>query len=167
VKKLVATLTLALLAALALAVSPANATHSNGQGPQMDLAAGTGQLDAAGLALKAHVNAMSGPSGENPQGDFYLEAAISSFPTPFHVRGGVTCLNVVGNRATVGGVIERSDHPAFPEGSGIFLFIRDDDEGVGDGIAAGQNAAPPQTCQFLEPGLPNTQGNFIVHDATP
>jgi hypothetical protein len=167
VKKLVATLTLALLAALALAVSPANATHSNGQGPQMDLAAGTGQLDAAGLALKAHVNAMSGPSGENPQGDFYLEAATSSFPTPFHVRGGVTCLNVVGNRATVGGVIERSDNPAFPEGSGIFLFIRDDDEGVGDGIGASTNAVPPQTCQFLEPGLPNTQGNFIVHDATP
>ena len=165
-KKLVATLTLALLAALALAVSPAKATHSNGQGPQMDLAAGTGQLDAAGLALKAHVNAMSGPSGENPQGNFYLEAATSS--TAFDVRGGVTCLNVVGNRATVGGVIERSDNPQFPEGSGIFLFIRDDDEGVGDGIAAGQNAAPPQTCQeFLEPGLPNTQGNFIVHDATP
>jgi hypothetical protein len=130
VKKLVATLTLALLAALALSVSPANATHSNGQGPQMD-----------------------------------LEAATSS--TAFDVRGGVTCLNVVGNRATVGGVIERSDHPAFPEGSGIFLFIRDDDEGVGDGIGASTNAVPPQTCQFLEPGLPNTQGNFIVHDATP
>lgn len=165
-KKLLAALTLALLASLALAVSAANATHSNGQGPNKDLTAGTGQLDTFGLELKVHVNAMSGPSGEDPRGHFYLEAA-----TPFlsvDVRGQVTCLNVVGNKATVGGRIERSNHPFFPEGSGILLWIDDDDEGEGDENAALFTGTPPQSCPPpIEPFVPNNKGNFIVHDATP
>ena len=40
-KRLVTALTLALLVSLALGVSVANATHSNGQGPKQDLASGT------------------------------------------------------------------------------------------------------------------------------
>jgi hypothetical protein len=165
-KRLLAALFLALLASLALAVNPANTTHSNGQGPQMDLAAGTGQLDAAGLALKeAHVNAMSSPSGGNPQGHFYLEAANPSFGD-LDVRGRVTCLQVIGNRATVGGVIERSKDPSFPTGTGILLWVRDDDEGVGDGVDYTLVDSPLQECQgFNEPIEPINQGNFLVHDA--
>jgi hypothetical protein len=165
-KRLFAALFLALVASLALAVNSASATHSNGKGPNQDLVAGTGQLQVFSLELKVHVNAKSGPMGGDPQGGFRFEAVDPPFD--LDVGGRVTCLQVIDNRATVGGEIERSNDPRFPEGSGILLFVRDDDEGAGDGVANQLLSSPPQTCQFFaEPFLQDIQGNFIVHDATP
>jgi hypothetical protein len=65
VKKLLAALTLALLCSVALAVSAANATHSEGTGPNQDFVSGTGEFQLrfeVGLTT-IHVNARSGPSG--------------------------------------------------------------------------------------------------------
>jgi hypothetical protein len=165
-KRLLVALFLALVASLALAVNAASATHSNGQGPNQDLAAGTGQVAAVGLDFKVHVDAKSGPMGEDPQGHFRLEAVQPFFGVDVDIRGQVTCLQVIDNRATIGGVIERSNDPRFPEGSGILIFVRDDDEGAGDGVSMALLPSPPQTCEgFADPFRPNTQGNFIVHDA--
>ena len=172
-KRLLAALFLALVASLALALNAASATHSNGHGPKQDLAAGTGQLESSDpfsgqvVEQKVHVSANSGPMGEDPQGDFRVEAMIPSGEFDIDFRGRVTCLHVIGNRATVGGEVERSNDDRFPEGSGILIHIRDDDEGAGDSFSLTRPQTPPQTCQnFRESFEPNTQGNFIVHDAT-
>src|SRR5688572_666896 len=119
-KRLLAALFLALVASLALAVNAASATHSNGQGPKQDLAAGTGQTDSFGIEIKVHVNAQSGPSGEDPRGHFSYQA-VDPF-SDFAISGRVTCLNVAGNLAAVGGVVERSNEPGFPAGEGVLLL---------------------------------------------
>ncbi len=165
-KRLLAALFLPLVASLALAVNLASATPGNGQGPKTDLAAGTGQTVFLGTEVKAHVNAQSGPSGEDPRGHFYYQAVDPSLD--FDIRGRVTCLTVVGNRATVGGVVERSNDPTFPAGQGVWFFIRDDDEGAGDAFEA-RGTATPETCPppIEEPFFLNNQGNWVVHDAMP
>jgi hypothetical protein len=166
-KRLLAALFLALVASLALAVNLASATPGNAQGPKTDLAAGTGQTDFFGSEIKVHVNAQSGPSGEDPRGHFSYQAVDPSLD--FEISGRVTCLNVVGNRAVVGGVVERSNDPSFPAGEGVLIFIVDDDKGAGDGFFAVATDTP-ETCPPpppFEPPFPTNQGNWVVHDAMP
>jgi hypothetical protein len=50
-------------------------------------------------------DASSGPLGQNPTGTFLVETL------PRRVEGTVTCLQVTGNRAAVGGEITASTHP--------------------------------------------------------
>ena len=163
-KRLLAALFLALVASLALAMNLASATPGNGQGPKTDLAAGTGQGVFSGNEIEVRVNAQSGPSGEDPRGHFYYQESDSAFA----ISGRVTCLNVVGNRAAVGGVIERSNDPVLDVGAGVLLFIRDDDEGAGDAFELSVDPTP-ETCPLplSEPSFPANQGNLVVHDAMP
>src|SRR5918996_6510353 len=70
-----------------------------------------------------HVNAISNADGSDARGKFYYRADVSTFFPAFDEVGEVTCLRVVGNRAFVGGRIDRSKLPALPgEGDG-FLFL--------------------------------------------
>ena len=167
-KRLLAALTLALLVSLALGLSVANATHSNGDGPNQDLVSGTGQFSPETVDQEIHVNAKSGPSGEDPQGHFFIRGTTNQ-GQPIDVRGSVTCLNVNGNNATVVGEIERSRTAAFPKGAGIILIITDRGEpGDGDGFSGGVEPTPRETCPPPPfPVPPTSQGNYVVHDATP
>jgi hypothetical protein len=168
-KKLLAALTLALLVSVALGASVASATHSNGAGPKNDFVTGTGQFSPETVDQQVHVNAKSGPSGEDPQGYFFV-TGTSDQGQPIDFRVRVTCLFVNGNIATVGGEIERSRTSAVPVGAGFVLFIRDSGEpGDGDVFAGGDVSTPPETCPPLVPTMPQpiNQGNFVVHDAAP
>jgi hypothetical protein len=76
---------------------------------------------------------------------------------------------VVGNNATIGGEITKSDVPFAPEGTGVILFISDNGE-PGDtdfwgGFFTGQ-PADQNIC--FEPFEASTsqRGNFVVHDAS-
>src|SRR5262245_37420729 len=94
----------ALLAVLTLsATALASANHHHGRGgvhvfcpPAGSLA--FGQCSVPGR-LDFDFDASSGPLGQNPTGTFVFESL------PFHIEGHVTCLQVTGNRGSVGGVI--------------------------------------------------------------
>lgn len=113
-----------------------------------------------------HLNARSGPLGEDPRGHFFVRAV---FPDA-DVRGSISCLTVVGNTASVGLEIERSRTPAFPEGSGLLLFVADNGEpGDDDSFNGFFTPTPPQVCPppFPQSGAGLFQGNYVVHDAAP
>ncbi len=164
-KRLLAALTLALLLSLALGVSVASATHSNGEGPNHDFAQGTGRATFfGGVEQLLHVNARSGPLGQNPQGFVFVKSEDPTGRLTFNVRGEVVCLNVVGNIATLEFRITQSDTPFLPEGSPLGIIIQD------NGEPAGQDSfsAYPEGCPNPLEQPPNAhQGNFVVHDATP
>ena len=170
-KKLLTALTLALLASLALSIGAgvAGATHSDGQGPNKDFVTGTGQFLPETLDLEIHVNAMSGPSGEDPKGHFFVRQAEV---LDIDFRGEVTCLRVDGNRATIGGEITQARAgDEILEGRGILLFVEDNGEGSNDSLDRANvriTGSPPRTCP--PPTLPPPRfekGNYTVHDATP
>ncbi len=171
-KKLLAALTLALLLSLALGMSVANATHSNGEGPdKRDFVRGTGQIAPTGnlLDFQLHVNAWSDPAGLAAQGHF---TEHSKFPAgrdelDFDFSGEVTCLRVTGNRAVVGGRVEKSKTGRPREGTGVLIWIRDAGEGnePNDAFTRFPVATPPATCPTFFIEFPGSQGNFVVHDA--
>jgi hypothetical protein len=153
-----------------LGVSVAYATHSSGKGPNQDLVSGTGHARfSEEFDIDVHVNAKSGPSGEDPQGHFFF-TGVSSFGSA-DIRGDVTCLNVVGNRATIGGEITQSrvDNPSFEEGEGVLIFVEDNGEPgkANDMLELFAEPTPPTVCPPPEPDFAITGGNYIVHDAMP
>ena len=173
-KRLVTALTLALLVSLALGVSVANATHSNGEGPNHDFVRGTRQiiLPEPDEYFMLHINAKSGPSGEDPQGHFFFKGEVDRLSYDFW--GEVTCLTVEDDRATVGGVIEESKLPSPPglpdplEGTDVIIEIADNrDPDAPDQFSVLFLIPPPEQCTFFPVGAPTGQGNFIVHNATP
>lgn len=176
-KKRFAVLTLALLLSLAIVggvgVGVAGATHSNGEGPDYDFVRGTWE---SATGAKFHVNAKSGPSGEDPKGRFYVEfkeAAEATPPRiPFDFRGEVTCLNVDGNTARVGGRVThaKGDLPGNPaEGGGFLITVVDNGEPGDNDHAVGLPSPQgvPDVCPLRTTANPGQHGNFVVHDATP
>ncbi len=165
-KRVFAALTLALLCPVALAVSAANATHSNGEGPNKDLVSGTGKSGA-----EAHVNAMSGPSGEDPRGHVFIR--FSSVD----VTGEVTCLRVRDNRAVALGTVERNKEEPSPPWSHFAVIIDDNGEGrepndrlilaVASSPFVEEGPCPQELLELPITGSAVARGNFIVHDATP
>jgi len=148
------------LALLCLALAPGAASAAPGKGPKQDLVAGTGQLGS----FKVHVNAQSGPSGEDPRGKVRFE--VPGDPTnPFlNFNADVTCMDVVGSDSVLAGVTD----------IGLVFVINLSDNGEGRGPADTWNASfffasPPQAGECAaSPGQnPVTQGNFTAHDSTP
>jgi hypothetical protein len=154
----------ALMLALCLIVpASAIATHSPGNGPDSDKVDGTVE-DLFPSTL--HVNAISNPDGTDARGQLWYTdenpAALAD------VAGEVTCLNVVGNMASIGMRIDRSKLPGFPgEGNGMLFMVTDNGEpGDMDTHLDFYLTAPPTTCPTPFPfPFPHKSGNFIVHDA--
>jgi hypothetical protein len=163
-KKLLAALTLALLCSVALAVSAANATHSNGTGPNHDFVNGSAILAVLSGSQKLHVNAKSAANGSQAQGMMFLQS--KGLPEDIDLNADVTCLNVVGNSATIGGEITSSNHPLFPVGTGLLIFVTDNGEpGDQDAFTGTGEPTPPQVCQSPLELRNSEKGNFVVHDA--
>jgi hypothetical protein len=169
-------LTLAVAAAvMAAVVGGTAAAPGNGQGPKEDLVAGTGQSTFQSffgpLAFFLHVDAHSGPAGEDPRGHFILRRSGGAPSLPqLDIHGDITCLNVVGNTAGMNGVITKSETPSLPPGTQLYISIVDNGEG---------NKNPPDTFGLntaiplfaCPPGSPATvqpveQGNYVVKDVT-
>jgi hypothetical protein len=168
--RLVTSVTIALVGLLAV-VGSAAATHSGGQGPGRDLVAGTGAVETGPIFVKLHVNAMSGPLGEDPRGHLTFRGN----PPPFgavDIQGRITCLNVFGNQTTVGFVVTKS-RAGFPVGTfGEFSIVDSGEPGTLDRfegrptLGALPPGSAPSTCAPFDARQTMTQGNFIVHDAT-
>lgn len=152
-----------LLALCLIAPTTVSATHSPGGGPKSDKVDGTVE-DLFPSTL--HVNAISNPDGTDARGHLWYTADATGFVVD--VAGEVTCLNVQGNRATVGMRIDRSKLPGFPgEGNGFLFVVNDNGEpGDTDTHLDIPMAVPPTVCPnpfvFV---FPHDHGNFVVHDA--
>jgi hypothetical protein len=166
-KKLWVALTVALLVSVAIGVGAASATHSNGEGPKQDLVSGTSQFEGGGFDAQLHVNATSGPSGEDPRGHFFYRQS-SSGTNQFDFSGRVTCVNVNGNLAGLAGEVTKSKNPSVAEGSGVLISVEDRGQGAEDVARVRLNLpAPPPECSFIIMRVDFQKGNFIVHDAMP
>ncbi len=155
------------LGLVALAATPvvAGARHSDGNGPNTDFAHGTGHFEGISpigqTDITMHVSARSGASGQNPEGRFFVKRTL---PTELRQRGSVTCLNVVGNQAVVGGRIEHGQGL----GGGILFQFDDNGEGtdISDRMHGSPTSTPPTVCPPPVPAarLQVQRGNFVVHD---
>jgi hypothetical protein len=105
-----------------------------------------------------NVDAHSGPSGENPTGEVRIVTPRDVVP------GTVTCLNVAGNRATIG-----IDVPDFFGSADLLIFVEDNDRAEQDEAAVVSTSELPLIC----PTNPSTAlspvvvGDITVHDAVP
>lgn len=110
-------------------------------------------------------DASSGPLGQNPTGTFIWERL------PLSVEGQVTCLQVTGNRASVGGTITSS--PSIPQfvGRGLAFTVVDNTVGpdlisLPGGIhllPAGPPANTPNCGDVLQP-TGSVTGDIVVED---
>jgi hypothetical protein len=157
------------LVVLSLAAFPAIAIadHSEGTGPSsQDKADGSAKFSL----VDAHVvvNATSGPAGQDPDGKFGLDqmGVIDFF-------ADVTCLNVVGNKAAIGGVVTKTKTGFPPPGEGILQLVIDNGEPGADSPPPDMSqtfftGAPPAVCpdpNTIVVGFNVDQGNYVVHDA--
>jgi hypothetical protein len=177
-------LTLALLVSMSLSVGAAKASHSNGAGPNKDLLIGTGK-DFSDGALDSyfHINAQSGPEGENPGGHFTVRTTFGTFdPIPVAIKGEVACLAVRDNRSVVVGLGEDKQVDDLGPFWLFVLFIDDNGEGQEPNdtftytLIGQPNPIPVPACNRndlldsldeVHPFNVIEQGNFIVHDAMP
>ena len=90
-----------LLAATAFAVAVVLAPPAVAQEPTQDSATGS-YANVSLFTLSFEFSARSGPSGEQPAGDFRLVFGETGFPPDFDISGTVTCLHVEGNEAVLG-----------------------------------------------------------------
>jgi hypothetical protein len=160
-KRLLAALFLALVGALVVASGVASAD------PKQDLVSGTGQkvrFPEEEFDAQFHVNATSGPTGEDPRGHFFFTRSISGIED-LDFSGQVTCVNVKGGRAAVAGLVTKSKNPSMPEGTAILFGIVDRGPSAEDEASVFKWFFLDE-CPFTSTD-PLAKGNFVVHDATP
>jgi hypothetical protein len=167
------------LLAMALIPGVASATHSNGQGPDKDFISGAGKgplpTPLGTFPSHYHANAWSDASGGTPATgtwftDIFPTGVFASLGT-VSISGPVICISASGNGANWRGIIENSNQPGLaPPGFGVLSRWVDNGEGAND--------PPDQQVGFLTPPpgpnptcppvpittLPNLQGNLVVHD---
>jgi hypothetical protein len=121
-----------------------------------DSVVGTAQVGNPFSGASATIDAHSGPSGENPTGTVNITAHAN------RLAGPVTCLNVTGNRATIG--IANADRP----GEGGIIYVEDGGPGGTDALDFGAVASPPTSC-LVNPAIlpPIISGDIQVTDASP
>lgn len=163
-KRSLVALSLALLISLVVGASVANATHSNGKGPKQDKANGTGKVVdvATNTAQQIHVNAKSGPAGENPRGWIWEKTTTAT--DTINYKAKVLCLTVTDNKAVIGGEIVKSKSG---ETGFVEVYVEDNEEpGTADKVESELLGTTPPDCLTTLTGKTITRGNYIVHDAT-
>jgi hypothetical protein len=182
-KRLLAALFLALVGALVVASGVASADPPN------DFTTGAGKVSTtvSGRAVEnkfsfsAHAeDANSLANGVARNGQYHVEGNVRRvlplvppvpplFSQTADVQGKVDCIKVIGNRAYFGGPIEKSSNPAY-EGLNAYFDVVDNDQPPLSGAAPDQFLfeliTPAKTCLGPIPGLPITQGNIVVNDAS-
>jgi hypothetical protein len=142
--------------------------------PQLDTATATGSVAGSTPFFNIHVDAHSGPSGENPGGSASFGSTIEmqgpggqNFPVDFVVSGPVTCLNVTGNEA----VIKINATFVIFGGGGFFAEPVEinlvDNGGSGSDLFSAQGTSAPADCSGGSvSGFP-LDGRAVVFDAKP
>lgn len=137
-------------------------------GPK-DLVAGTGTITGFGDPM-VHVNASRNKTTLEARGYFFIKYKSSNF----EVSGRVTCLTVTGNKAGVGGVIERvkGTPPAIfgptAPGNEVLITVLDmGSPGNLDQVNEGQLLGASSVCPETGNTFPIQQGNYVVKDDPP
>jgi hypothetical protein len=148
---------------LVLLLAPAaGASHDPSGAPfGEDFLTGTSVSEAGTFRTILVFDAHSGPSGESPTGTVRVDIESPEFPTATIDTAPVSCLNVAGNRATVGFRL-----PIL----GISgLFFAEDNDGAAEDRSSGGVPVPtptPSICPTTPSALPpHSGGDLIVHDA--
>lgn len=154
------------------AASLAAAAAHAGADPGEDIVAGTGQgvfaTQFGAFSSHAHVNARGDIT------DAHGQTWARFFNTPVGdvlIKGSVFCVDVEGNHAVIGSIVEESNTSFVPVGSQVFRKVIDNGQGESD---------PPDqtgTISFFPPVFtqcffatfpiatgPVVQGNFVVKD---
>jgi len=140
---------------------------------QLDTATATGSVGSGvGSFSNIHVDAHSGPSGENPGGSASFGSTVQiqvmghTGNVDFVVSGPVTCLNVTGNEA----VIKINATFAIDGGGGFFAEPVEinlvDNGGSGSDLFSAQGTSAPADCSGVSGGSP-LDGRAVVFDAKP
>jgi hypothetical protein len=157
-------LTTAVLAGLSLAVA---VSASQAISSKHDSVNGTAEhlgADPPFPVIKVRINARSDATGTDPKGRLLVEGAPPIVP----YRGRVTCLNVVGNTATVGIEIVKSTDPAMEGRGQLWSVVDGGDSGNPDRIAGFPlTPSPPTVCPLLFFNVPVVSGDYVIHDAAP
>jgi hypothetical protein len=156
-KRCVLAILFAVLVPMSLAVTTAAADSVRGTALHLG-------ADPPFPVIQVHINARADASGADPRG--YVTARIKTLGITDRAR--VICLNVIGNRATVGTEIVKSNDPGL-EGQGQLWSVVDNGESGGVDRIAGHpiTPTPPVVCPQLFFNVPVVSGNYVVHDATP
>lgn len=155
---------LACIAGAMLGIFLLNAVAVGASGSGDYVSGGLGYITEGGECCTNTVSAHSDPQGGNPHGYFTSHVRNS------YIDGEVTCLNVSGNRATIGIRITHSSIDAF-EGRGEFISFEDNGNPVGGTPVDGSQGSailpvPPTVCPPPPPaGYVQQQGNIIVNDS--
>jgi hypothetical protein len=127
--------------------------------PKHDIVTGRGEV--GNYSENVHVNARSGPNGENPRGSFHTDF-IGPGPADWHVP--VSCMIVQDDLAVVGG-LERKD------GREVFMVIRDNGDNpdqVAHVFRAATDTPPDQElCELIITNIApisTATGDFTVED---
>jgi hypothetical protein len=157
-KRCVLAILFAVLIPMSLAATSATA--------QLDSVTGTARhlgADPPFPVIQVHINALADASGTNPRGN--VTAVIKTLGV--NDRARVICLSVVGNQATVGTEIVKSNNPALV-GRGQLWSVVDNGESGLDQIAGHPiTPTPPTSCPPLFFNVPVVSGNYVIHEATP
>lgn len=115
--------------------------------------------------VDAHVvvSAHSGPSGEDPHGHFSLDQGVGDI----QFWAEVTCLNVQGNLAAIGGVTVKS-RSGIPAGTGVLQIVQDlGSPGDMDRSQTFIGSTPVVCPTPFPPGFEADRGNYGVVDRSP
>jgi hypothetical protein len=157
-----------MLALLSIVLVPASSTIA---ADAMDFAVGGGLSfinSSFGFSANCAVAdcSLTGGSATGHFSETCENSAGCTFPE-FKNRVDVTCLNVLGNKATIGGIFTEAEDNQFPAGTGFVLVVREGGAGVGGAQTIsleppGSNCPPP----VIEPAA-ITYGQIIVNEGTP
>ena len=158
---------------LALGAGPAGAVpgsgSGNGNGPPFDIVRGSGEFPFV---------TPFGPFQVAIQADAMKKKGVASGTFSASIRGilnidisgSVTCLEVDGNAVVLSGVVEQTNSPLAPAGSGVLAMGLDNGSPGPDGapvdyVIAFPQGRPRYTCpEPLSAGVPLTAGDFTTHD---
>jgi hypothetical protein len=154
---------LALLTALALPGTVGASHDPSGAPLGEDFVTGTHvspeQCGVPCFHIVTTFDAHGGPSGEQPTGTVRIDVQFDYGTEPF-ATGQVTCLNVSGNRATIGAEF----------GFGVVFAVEDNDGAGQDGLSLLTVGPPaPSVCPQVPSIAPSPifGGDITVHDAVP
>lgn len=120
-----------------------------------------------GVFAQFHINAKSGPNGEDPQGKFSFKRKDGAPNEKFTAE--VTCVNVQGNLASVIGYVTKTKNDPFPAGKYYLVRLKDDGKGefTMDEIQNGPYVGDPYTCPTPIEPRPEaiTKGDIKITDA--
>jgi hypothetical protein len=165
----------ALVAALALMLAPLAGADDDddddgGGGGDAAFCAPAGPPEPGQCSLGAGAfifdfDASSGPLGENPTGTFRLETQVVA-NLFFELQ--VTCLQVTGNRASIGGTITAATDPGVV-GQGLAFTVLDNTPVAPDLISSGTTlpVAPPANtpnCGDVTQPTNPVEGDIVVQD---